>query len=187
MCPKRGTTVVLVAVAALIGNACGGEERRPARGPSAAMSTTTTTSAALTTSDSSSVAPSVNASTNATTMNAATPAPAPTPVSTASAVMRLTTARCERQAACNNVGTNRAFADRDACANEIGHDVVAALSSETCPTGVDVINLATCALDLEFEPCGDRPTSAAGPPSCARERLCVPSSSESSPRGRLDR
>ena len=171
----RGTTIVLVAVTALTGTACGGAERPPARVPS---STTKTTSAALTTSatvgpagsnDSSSVARSL--STNATTMTSATPKP--TPVSTASAVMGVTMARCDRQAACNNVGTNRAFGDRDACANEIGHDVVAALSSEECPSGVDADNLATCVSDLQSEPCGARATSPEGPSSCERERLCV--------------
>jgi hypothetical protein len=168
-----GKTILLVAVAAASGTACGGEERPPARAPSAVQSTTITTSAALTTSDSSTVAAGDRRSTNATTMNAATPRPAP--VSAASALMRVTTARCERHAACNNVGTNRLFADRHACANEIGHHVVSVLSSEDCPSGVDESKLATCVSEIESEPCSDNTTSTGGPPSCGRERLCVAS------------
>jgi hypothetical protein len=91
----------------------------------------------------------------------------------ASAVMRVTTARCDREVECNRVGTNRAFGDRDACANEIGHDVVATLSSEQCPSGVDAARLAACVSELQSAPCGDKPTSAEGPASCALERLCV--------------
>ena len=162
----RGTTVVLAALAALTGTACGGGARSPVLAPS---STTATTSAALTTSA------TTSSDTNATALNSATHAPAT--VDAASAVMRVTMGRCDRQAACNNVGTNRRFGDRDACANEIGHDVVATLSSEECPSGVDADKLSTCLSDLQSEPCLDRATSAEGPASCGRERLCVPTSS----------
>ena len=159
------TTAVLVAMALTV-TACGGDERRPARAPA---STTSTTSAALTTSDSSSVAQ--GPSTHAAMLNYATPKA--TPVGITSAVMRVTMARCDRQTACNNVGTNRTFGDRDACANEIGHEVVAALPSEECPSGVDADNLATCVSDLQSEPCRDKAPSAEGPSSCGLERLCA--------------
>lgn len=163
----HGTTVVLGFAAALAGIACGGEERRPARAP---ISTTSTTSAALTT-ESSSVTPAPL--TDATTRNSATRKAAPTPL--ASAVMRVTSARCDRQAACNNVGTNRTFADRDACANEIGHDVVAVLTSERCPSGVDADLLAACVSDLQSAPCANEASArgAEGPSSCGLESLCV--------------
>ncbi len=163
----HGTVVVLGFVAALSGTACGGEERRPARAP---VSRTWTTSAALT-GEGSSVTPAPI--TDATARNSATRKAPPTPI--ASAVMRVTSARCDRQAACNNVGTNRAFADRDSCANEIGHDVVAVLTSEQCPSGVDADLLAACVSDLQSEPCGEkaRARAAEGPSSCGLESLCV--------------
>jgi hypothetical protein len=87
--------------------------------------------------------------------------------------MRVTSARCDRQAACNNVGTNRRFGDRDACANEVGHDVVAVLSSEQCPSGVDADRLETCVSELQAAPCGDKASVAEGPGSCGLESLCV--------------
>lgn len=165
----RVTTVVLAALAALTGIACGAGDRRPVLAPS---STTATTSAALTTS--AIVTPATTSSdTHATALNSATRATAT--VDAASFVMRVTMGRCDRQAACNNIGTNRRFGDRDACANEIGHDVVATLSSEECPSGVDAEKLSTCLSDLQSEPCLDRATSAEGPASCGRERLCVTS------------
>jgi hypothetical protein len=80
-------------------------------------------------------------------------------------------ARCDHQAACNNVGTNKAFGDRDSCANEIGHEVVAALSPEDCPSAVDADRLATCVSEVESEPCRDE--AAEPPSSCGRERLCA--------------
>lgn len=189
----RGTVVLTVLSCALVGTACGGDERRPARSPRPAQrSTTSTTSAALTTTpvatstttttsatmvatkspaaSASTSTSSTSPSTNATTMNAATRPP----VTTASAVMRVTTARCDRAAACNDVGTNRAYGDRDECVNEIGHDVVAAISSEACPLGVDADSLAACISDVQAEPCGDKqPAASQGPSSCAREQLCA--------------
>lgn len=151
----------------------GGEERRPARTP---VSTTRTTSAALTVSS----APATsNASTNATMAPAATPPAAPVRparVETASAVMRVAVSRCDREVACNNVGTGREFGDRDECVNEVGHYVVTAIPSDECPDGVDADALSTCIRDAKAEPCEiggggaevvDRLTS------CSRDRLCA--------------
>jgi hypothetical protein len=167
----RGKTLMLALAAAAVGTAAcgGGAARRSMRDPS---STTSTTSAALTTRA---------GLTNATTASApddtmrtsATSKPAQ--VGVPSAVMRVTMARCDRQATCNHVGINRTFGDRDACANEIGHDVVAALSPEECPSGIDAERLAACVSELQAEPCSDKATSADGPSSCGRERLCAPS------------
>lgn len=154
-----GATVVLAAVATFASYGCGGgEARQTARAPSArpasmdAPGTTATTSAALTTS---SVTPKANPTT-----------------STASAVMRVTTERCDRAAACKHVGTGRVFGDRDECVNAIGHEVVSALSEEECPSGVDADRLAACVSEVQANPCEDGDESVARLPSCMRERLC---------------
>lgn len=110
---------------------------------------------------------------------AATPPPpvrVPVMVETASVVMRVTTARCDREAECSNVGTGREFGDRDECVNEIGHHVVAALPSDACPGGVDADVLATCVRDVQAEPCGAARDGVAvieRLASCSRDRLCA--------------
>ncbi len=156
-----GTTVVLGIVATLASFGCGsGEARYTARAPSArpasmdAPGTTATTSAALTTS---SVTPKAKA----------TP-----PMSTASAVMRVATERCDRAAACKQVGTGRAFGDRDECVNAIGHEVVAAISDDECPSGVDVDRLAACVSEVQASSCANAAESGAALPSCMRDGLC---------------
>jgi hypothetical protein len=163
-------TVVLVSLPALALACGGGEERRPARAPT--TGTTQTTSAALTVSSS--------PSTNATMTPAATAPvapPRPVNVETASAVMRVTTARCDREAECSHVGTNKSFGDRDECVNEVGHYVVAALPSDQCPGGVDPDALSTCVRDVQAEPCAERGEGSAAAvdrlTSCSRERLCA--------------
>jgi hypothetical protein len=164
-------TVVLAGFAALAAAGCGSsDERRPARAPVStnAVSTTQTTSAAL------SVSSAVSStSTNATMTPAATPRRGPTTVEPASAVMRVATARCDREAECSNVGTGRPFGDRDECVNEIGHYVVAALPSEQCPSGVDSEALSTCVRDVQAEPCGDGKAAVDRLSSCSRDHLCA--------------
>ena len=176
MGPNRGGVMVVLSV--LVGvtaGGCGGGEPRTARAPSGTrVATTTTTSDALTTSatvagpkatnESSSAAPAEHASTYATAMKTATPG--------ANAALRVATARCDREAACGNIGTGRPFGDRDECVNQIGHDVVADLSSEECPSGVATDSLEACISDVQSAPCGEE-TEGAGPSSCARERVCL--------------
>lgn len=170
----RSLVINMVVLGALVVGCGSGDERRPARAP--AKSTTQTTSAALTVSSTETTS---SPSTNATMAPAATPAVPvrrPVMVETASAVMRVTTSRCDREAACSNVGTGRAFGDRDECVNEIGHYIVAALPSEECPSGVDSDALSTCIRDVQAEPCSDGGAAAVDRlSSCSRERLCASS------------
>ncbi len=170
--------VVLVLATSFVGGGCGGgeEARRPARSPANVEGRTTTTSAALTTTTGSNEASSsVPPSDGSTTVSApVTPARVPPRVETSSAVMRLTTARCDREAACEHVGTGRAFADRDECTNAVGHDVVAALPDEDCPLGVDADRLATCVAEIGSRSCeAQRGAQDDDPASCARERICA--------------
>jgi hypothetical protein len=169
-------TVVLAAMAVLAGVGCGSsDERRPARAPASrtAVSTTQTTSAALTVSSAEAQPGASTPSTNATMTPAATPRRVPATVETASAVVRLATARCDREAECRNVGTGREFGNRDECVNEIGHYVVAALPSEECPGGVDSDALSTCLRDVQAEPCGDGKGAVDRLSSCSRDHLCA--------------
>jgi hypothetical protein len=99
--------------------------------------------------------------------------PRPVMVETASAVMKVTTARCDREAECSNVGTGREFGDRDECVNSIGQHVVTTIPADQCPGGVLADALATCARDVQAEPCGDGVAAVDRLTSCSRERLCA--------------
>ena len=170
----HGVMVVLAASTAFAAWGCGGDERRPARAPArpVATSTTQTTSAALTVTSAQTPATS-SPSGNATMAPAATPVRLPVTVETSSAVMKIATSRCDREAACSNIGTGREFGDRDECVNEIGHHVVSVLPSDYCEGGVDKDALDTCVRDLEAEPCGNGAAAVDRLTSCARARLCT--------------
>lgn len=168
------TVAASVAIAASYG--CGsGEARQTTRTASSARSssssarmdtpgTTSTTSAALTTGA---------LTTNAATPTASAPPTPPTPpMSVATAVMRVTTEHCDRAVTCKHVGTGRVFGDRDECVNAVGHDVVATLSEEECPSGVEASRLAACVSEVQASPCDGGATPISLPPSCARDRLC---------------
>lgn len=165
---RRHRGIVVLALATLIaGLGCGdgGEARRPARSAANVEGRTTTTSAAITT----------------TTSGASSSVPAATPVSavraplrvdTPSAVVRVAAARCDREAACEHVGTGRAFGDRDECVNAIGHDVTAELPVEACPAGVDADRLSVCIAEIGTRSC-DADTATVEASSCAPGRMCA--------------
>lgn len=159
---RRGMLVLSVGVGALVVGCAGGPEaRRPARSTAILESRTTTTSAALTVSHS--------LSTRSTSV---TPAPTPRHVETATAVMRVVTARCDREAACGHVGTGRSYGDRDECANGVGHDVVAAFPSDDCPSGIDAERLDACAAAIDAATCDASTSDGNLPAACALDQLC---------------
>lgn len=160
--------MVLLASISTLALACGGsEDKRPARAPT--TGTTQTTSAALSVTSS----PSTNATMAPVATPVAAPVRRPVMVETASAVMRVTTARCDREAECSNVGTGKEYGDRDECVNSVGHAYVGTLTSDACPGGVDADALAACTRDVQAEPCGDAAGAIDRLTSCSRDRLCA--------------
>lgn len=143
--------------------ACGGstEARRPARSAAVVESRTTTTSAALTTQP-------------AASSSVASSAPVtPARVEPASAVVRVSTTRCDRAQSCGHIGTGRTFGDRDECVNAVGHDVVAELPVADCPTGIDADRLSSCLSELGDGACDGAAKETALPPSCTLDQLCA--------------
>jgi hypothetical protein len=89
------------------------------------------------------------------------------------AVMRITNARCDREVACNNVGSDGLFIDRDACARQLGRDAYANLQAQTCAGGIDDGKLATCLADVRNERCHNPLDTIERLLSCRRRELCV--------------
>lgn len=93
----------------------------------------------------------------------APPAP-PAKVATASALVQITHARCDREAACHASG------DRNACMNEMGHDVAGEIPSDDCPS-IAPSRLQTCLDAIHARICGADGLDT--PPACSREQLCA--------------
>lgn len=88
------------------------------------------------------------------------------------AVMRLTTARCDREAACNNLGPGKKHADRDACMRETGQSTRGTLRADQCPQ-IDQSKLSDCLNDIKNERCGNVLDSLDTITSCTRSKVCI--------------
>ena len=94
-------------------------------------------------------------------------------ISSNDAVARVTSARCTREAGCNNVGSDRRFVDREACTRALRGDTEATLGEEVCPHGIDGSRLATCLSELRREICDSALQSLDRLLSCRKVWLCL--------------
>ncbi len=88
------------------------------------------------------------------------------------AVMRITTARCERELACNKIGVGRAYEDQPTCLESVGALMDEAVGSSACPAGPDDVAVAACLLEIQRTPCGGELERATNLPACSRSALC---------------
>lgn len=103
--------------------------------------------------------------------------PAATTVSMAAvphddAIMRLATARCEREAACNNLGEGKKYADREACMREATQSSRGTLRADQCPQ-IDESKLSGCLNDVTNERCGNVLDTLDRLTSCTRSSICI--------------
>jgi hypothetical protein len=88
------------------------------------------------------------------------------------AITRLATARCEREASCNNLGPGKKYPDRDACMREAGQNARGTLRADQCAT-LDQSKLSSCLNDIKSERCGNPLDTLESLTSCTRAKLCV--------------
>lgn len=86
---------------------------------------------------------------------------------------RIATARCDRLVACNQIGTDKKFASRDACMSEMQHDSTAALRDEDCPRGVAQPELDNCLADIRNERCDNVFDAVDRLATCRSGNLCI--------------
>jgi hypothetical protein len=89
------------------------------------------------------------------------------------AVMRLATARCERELACNKIGEGRAYEDQPTCLAQIGELMDEEAGRSTCPRGVEPLEVSRCLLDIQRTECGGELERTTNIPSCTKAALCV--------------
>ena len=88
------------------------------------------------------------------------------------AIMRLTTARCEREAACNNLGSGKKYADREACMSEAGQSARGTLRADQCAM-IDQSKLSSCLNDIKNERCSNPIDSLDSMTSCTRGKISI--------------
>ena len=89
------------------------------------------------------------------------------------AVMRVATARCQRELACNKIGQGRAHEDLPTCLDRMGLLMDEEAGRSTCPGGVDELAVSTCLFDIQRTPCGGELETRTNLPSCTKSVLCL--------------
>ena len=78
----------------------------------------------------------------------------------ASVVDRLSSARCDREQSCNNVGDGKKYASRGVCMDQLHGAVANDLNSYQCPRGIDGPAVRECVSAIAGEECGAHPVEA---------------------------
>lgn len=94
-------------------------------------------------------------------------------VQNASAIERIVQARCEREATCNNVGTDKHFSNRDVCQREIRADMKDDLNAKDCPAGIDGKELGECLDAIHKESCGNPLETISRLAACRTSDMCL--------------
>ncbi|MDF2698406.1 MAG: hypothetical protein K0S65_6790, partial [Labilithrix sp.] len=89
------------------------------------------------------------------------------------AVMRVATARCERELACNKIGQGRAYEDQPSCLERMGELMDQEAGKLSCPPGVDPFAVSACLFDIQKTPCGGALEQSSNLPSCTKSALCI--------------
>lgn len=88
------------------------------------------------------------------------------------AIVRIATARCEREQACNKIGSGRAYDDQATCLAEMGELADEEAGQTACPDGVDPLEVSRCLLDIRATRCGGELERSPNIVSCTKVVLC---------------
>ncbi len=89
------------------------------------------------------------------------------------AVMRIATARCERELACDKIGVGRAHEDMPTCLERMGALMAGEAGTNVCPSGVDPMSVSSCLFDIQRTRCGGELEVETNLPSCTSALLCL--------------
>jgi len=84
----------------------------------------------------------------------------------------IASARCAREARCDNVGAGKRYVSREGCLTELRGGEMNELTTTSCPRGVDQRALDKCLGDINGERCENAFDSFNRLNSCAKDSLC---------------
>jgi hypothetical protein len=88
------------------------------------------------------------------------------------AIDALASARCEREARCDNIGPNRRYVSRDGCMTQLKGEEMNALTASSCPSGIDQPQLDRCVAEVRGERCENILDSIDRLANCNTNSLC---------------
>lgn len=88
-------------------------------------------------------------------------------------VRQLSTARCDREERCNNVGKNRKYESREQCLQKLDAKNQEDLGPAECKKGIEQAKLSTCLKAIQGEECNSPLDSLSRIVSCRSSALCA--------------
>jgi hypothetical protein len=99
------------------------------------------------------------------------PAAGPLP-GTANGVSDISSARCEREVRCGNVGPGEDYESSEQCVSQLNADGYSELSAEACPSGLDQPQISKCLSAIRAEECNSPMDSLERLVDCRSAALC---------------
>ncbi|MET0341769.1 MAG: DUF6184 family natural product biosynthesis lipoprotein [Polyangiales bacterium] len=90
-----------------------------------------------------------------------------------SAVRAISTARCDRESRCKNLGADAKYASKEDCLDRVRADWSNELSVYECPNGLVGAELDECLDDIRNEDCGNPFDTLARTMSCSKSEICA--------------
>jgi hypothetical protein len=100
-------------------------------------------------------------------------------VANTTAIDRLVAARCEREAACKNIGPDKKHASMPACNQKLRVDMKDELNPKECPHGIDHKELNKCIEAIGKEDCNSPIDTISRIAACRTSDLCLKASAPS--------
>ncbi|MDB4937474.1 MAG: hypothetical protein JWP87_4446 [Labilithrix sp.] len=89
------------------------------------------------------------------------------------AVERIVAARCARETACNNVGSDKHFVNHDVCARELRSKIGDDLKPSECPRGIDPEAVDKCMEAIRTESCNNPVDTVQRLATCRTSEMCL--------------
>lgn len=94
-------------------------------------------------------------------------------VSNESSIDRIASARCAREASCNNVGPDKHFGNASNCSGELRSKMGEDLNASECPRGIDARELDECLAAIRAESCSNPIESISRLGACRTGKMCL--------------
>ena len=88
-------------------------------------------------------------------------------------VGELATARCQREAACNNIGGGQKYASNDVCMNQMRGSLANDLNAYNCSGGIARVALDHCMAAIKAEECSHPVDTLTRIDKCRTGNLCI--------------
>lgn len=88
------------------------------------------------------------------------------------AVERISSARCDREMRCGNVGAGKSYVNQDGCLTEVKGKTMNDLTNSACPRGIDTMQLDKCLADIKGERCENVLDALSRLSNCRTGALC---------------